>query len=85
VLIGAVAAAATVLGAIEWQRRNRPVAVVAVDAAPVRAAPYGAASAAATVPAGGAFLVDRSYGPWREVYRSDGIHGWVLGEEIIGL
>jgi len=84
-LVGAVTAAAAVLGAIEWQRRDQPVAVVIADAAPVRTAPYGAASAAATVPAGGALLVGRSYGPWREVHRKDGIHGWVLGEEILGL
>ena len=85
VLVGAVTAATTVLGVIEWERRDQPVAVVVADAAPVRTAPYGAASAAATVPAGGALLVGRSYGPWREVHRKDGIHGWVLGEEILGL
>ena len=85
VLVGAVTATAAVLGAIEWQRRDQPVAVVIAEAAPVRTAPYGAASAAATVPAGGAVLVGRSYGPWREVHRKDGIHGWVLGEEILGL
>ena len=58
---------------------------VVADAAPVRAAPYGGASAAATVQAGGALLVGRGYGPWIEVHRSDGIHGWVLGGEITGL
>jgi hypothetical protein len=84
-LLGAAAAVAVLLGAIEWQRRDRSVAVVIADAAPVRAAPYGGASAAATVPAGGALLVGRSYGPWREVRRRDGIHGWVLGEEIAAL
>ena len=84
-VVGAVTSAAVLLGAIEWQRRDQPVAVVIADAAPVRTAPYGGASAAATVPAGGALLVGRSYGPWREVHRKDGIHGWVLGEEIAGL
>src|SRR6266516_3644675 len=84
-LIGAVAVVAAGLGATEWQRRNQPVAVVTADAAPVRAAPYGAASAATTLLPGGALLVGRSYGPWREVSRKDGIHGWVLAEEIIGL
>jgi hypothetical protein len=59
--------------------------VVTADAAPVRTAPYGGASAAATISAGGALLAGRSYGPWREVHRKDGIHGWVLGEEIAGL
>jgi len=84
-LFGAVAIGASLLGAIEWRRRDRPVAVVIADAAPVRAAPYGGASAAATVQGGGALLVGRDYGPWVEVYRSDGIHGWVLGAEISGL
>jgi len=84
-LVAAVTAAAAILGAIEWQRRSSPVAVVIADAAPVRAAPYGVASAAATLQAGGALLVGRSYGPWREVHREDGIHGWVLGEEIAPL
>jgi len=84
-LFGAVAIGASVLGALEWRRQAQPVAVVIADAAPVRAAPYGGASAAATVQAGGAFLVGRGYGPWIEVHRSDGIHGWVLAGEITGL
>ena len=84
-LFAAVAIGAALLGALEWRRRDQPVAVVIADAAPVRAAPYGGASAAATVQAGGALLVGRGYGPWVEVHRSDGIHGWVLGGEIAGL
>ena len=84
-LFGAVAITASMLGGLEWRRRAQPVAVVIADAAPVRAAPYGGASAAATVQAGGALLVGRGYGPWIEVHRSDGIHGWVLGGEITGL
>ena len=84
-LIFAVALGAAILGGIELQRRDLPVVVVTADAAPVRTAPYGGASAAATVSAGGALLAGRSYGPWREVHREDGIHGWVLGEEIVGL
>ncbi|HEX9348038.1 MAG TPA: BatD family protein [Gemmatimonadales bacterium] len=84
-LFGAVAIAASVLGALEWRRRDQSIAVVIADGAPVRAAPYGGASAAATVQAGGALLVGRGYGPWVEVHRSDGIHGWVLGGEISGL
>ncbi len=84
-LFGGVAIGASILGTIEWRRRDRPVAVVIADAAPVRAAPYGGASAAATVQGGGALLVGRDYGPWVEVLRSDGIHGWVLGAEISGL
>jgi Flp pilus assembly protein protease CpaA len=85
VLFGAVVAGAALLGMIEWRRHDEPIAVVIADAAPVRTAPYGGASAAATIPAGGALLVGRSYGPWREVHRKDGIHGWVLGGEIAGL
>jgi hypothetical protein len=84
-LFAAIALGASILGALEWRRRDRPVAVVIADAAPVRAAPYGGASAAATVQAGGALLVGRGYGLWVEVHRSDGIHGWVLGGEIAGL
>ena len=84
-LIAALALSSAILGAIEWRRRDLPVVVVTAEAAPVRTAPYGAASAAATIPAGGALLAGRSYGPWREVHRKDGIHGWVLGEEIAGL
>jgi len=80
-----VAIAAGVMGALEWRRRARPVVVVTADAAPVRAAPYGGASAATTIPAGGALLTGRTYGPWLEVHRKDGIHGWVLGGEIAGL
>jgi Flp pilus assembly protein protease CpaA len=85
VLFCAVAIAASLFGVIEWRRRDQPVAVVIADAAPVRTAPYGGASAAATVQAGGALLVGRGYGPWVEVHRTDGIHGWVLGGEIAGL
>lgn len=80
-----VAIAAGVMGALEWKRRARPVVVVIADAAPVRAAPYGGASSATTIPAGGALLKGRTYGPWLEVHRQDGIHGWVLGGEISGL
>jgi len=84
-LFGAVALGASLFGALEWRRRDQGVAIVIADAAPVRTAPYGGASAAATVQAGGALLVGRDYGPWVEVHRKDGIHGWVLGGEIAGL
>jgi hypothetical protein len=73
------------LGAIEQRRRDLPVVVVVAEAAPIRSAPYGGASAAATVQTGGALLVSGDYGPWREVRRQDGIHGWVLNTEIAGL
>jgi hypothetical protein len=84
-LLLGVAVTSGVLGALEWRRRDRPVVVVTADSAPVRAAPYGGASAASTIPAGGALLTGRAYGQWREVHRDDGIHGWVLGGEIAGL
>jgi hypothetical protein len=84
-LLAVVAVTCGSLGVVEWQRRDRAVVVVTAESAPVRAAPYGGASAAATIPAGGAMLAGRSYGPWREVHRKDGIHGWVLEGEIAGL
>jgi len=84
-LIAGIAVTSGILGVMEWRRRDRPVVVVTAESAPVRAAPYGGASAAATIPAGGALLAGRSYGPWREVQRADGIHGWVLEGEIAGL
>ncbi len=85
-LFGAVAIGASIGGGIEWRRRDQAIAVaIAGGVLPVRAAPYGGASAAASVPAGGALLVGRRYGQWVEVHRADGIHGWVLGEEIAGL
>jgi oxygen tolerance protein BatD len=84
-LLAAVAVTCGSLGVVEWRRRDRPVVVVTAESAPVRAAPYGGASAATTIPAGGALLAGRSYGPWREVHRKDGIHGWVLEGEIAGL
>ncbi len=84
-ILSAFVLGSVVLGAIEWRRRDRAVVIVVAESAPVRMAPYGGASAAAAIPAGGAFLAGRSYGPWREVLRADGIHGWVLGEEVAGL
>ena len=83
--LGAIAVGAAAFGATEWRRRDRALAVVVADAAPVRAAPYGGASAAATIPGGGALLVGRSYGPWCEVRRKDGVRGWVLRAEIVPL
>ena len=82
--LAAVACGAGLFGATEWRRRTRPVAVVVTDA-PVRTAPYGGASAAATVRSGGALLVGRRYGPWLEVRRADGVRGWVLATEMVPL
>ena len=83
VALAALALGATAAGAAEWQRRELPVAVVVVAEAPVRAAPYGGASAAATVRAGAALLVGQRYGRWFEVRRPDGVRGWVLAGEIV--
>ena len=78
-------AVATVLGAREGIRQERPLAIVLNPATPVRAAPYGNASAASTVEAGAALLIERRYGPWLEVHRADGIRGWVLVTEVARL
>lgn len=84
-VLAALALASAVGGAVELRRRTRALAVVVAPEAPVRAAPYGAASAAATVRAGAALLVGRQYGPWVEVRRSDGVRGWVLNSEVVPL
>ena len=84
-LSASVAIAAWILAAVEWQRRERPVAVVILESVPVRAAPYGGASATTSLSAGAALIVGRAYGPWREVRRRDGVHGWVLEGEIAAL
>ena len=69
----------------EALRRGQPVAIVVHAATSVRVAPYGSASAAATVEAGAALLVDRSFGGWIEVHRQDGVRGWVLATEVTRL
>ncbi len=85
VALGVVALGAAGLGGAEWQRRGREIAIVVASDAPVRAAPYGGASAAATVHAGAALIVGRRYGRWVEVRRPDGVRGWVLAGEIVPL
>ena len=61
------------------------MAVVASPATPIRVAPFGAASAAATVDAGAAVVVEETYGRWLEVRRADGIHGWIETTEVVKL
>ena len=85
VALGSVALAAAALGGAEWQRRGRAVGVVVANDAPVRTAPYGGASAAATAHAGAALIMGRRYGRWVEVHRPDGVRGWVLAGEIVPL
>ncbi|HVH10883.1 MAG TPA: BatD family protein [Gemmatimonadales bacterium] len=70
------------MAARETLRRSRPIAIVLNRATAVRVAPYGSASAAATVEAGAALGVARTLGPWLEVRRGDGVHGWVLATEV---
>ncbi len=72
-------------GTAEWRGRRRPVAVVIGAATPVQVAPYGSASAGASLDAGAAVLVVRRYGRWLEVARPDGIHGWVQRSAVVPL
>ncbi|HUL03101.1 MAG TPA: BatD family protein [Gemmatimonadales bacterium] len=79
----AVTLVAAGFGALEAGHRARPVVVVVNAATPVRVAPYGSASATATVDAGAALLVAGRYGRWLAVRRDDGVRGWVLGAEVV--
>ena len=86
-ILAGCALAAAGAGAEEWQRRGAPVVVVISPATPVRAAPYGAASAGASLDPGAALLVNDSYagGLWLRVRRGDGIEGWVLASQVVRL
>jgi hypothetical protein len=83
--LGAVAALAVLCGVREQARRDRPLAIVLAPATPIRVAPYGSASAATTLDAGSALVVERRAGGWFEVRRDDGVRGWVLGSEVVRL
>jgi len=83
--LGAVAALAVLFGVREQARRDRPLAIVLAPATPIRVAPYGSASAATTLDAGSALVVERRAGGWFEVRRDDGVRGWVLGSEVVRL
>jgi hypothetical protein len=85
VSVALLTATAVGLAAREAVRRGRPVAIVMHPATSVRVAPYGSASAAATVEAGAALFVDRAFGGWLEVHRQDGVRGWVLAAEVTRL
>ena len=80
-----LALAAAAFGAAESSRRNRPVAVVIASGTAVRVAPYGTATPNSTVDAGAALLVVGHFGRWLEVRRRDGVHGWVLGSDVVPL
>ena len=78
----------SVAGGLAWReaaRRARPLAIVVDSGTPVRVAPYGAASPATALQAGAALLVMRRYGAWLEVWRADGVRGWVLASEVVPL
>ncbi len=83
----ALALVTLVLGQIERGRRARPVAVIVSPATALRAAPYGVASASATLEPGAAVLVMDSFagGRWLRVQRRDGINGWVLATQVVRL
>ena len=70
------------LAAREALRQARPVVIILNPATAVRVAPYGSASAAATIAGGAALTVERVYGPWLELRRDDGVRGWVLATEV---
>lgn len=76
---------AVAFGATEWRRRARPLAVVVVADASVRAAPHGAATATSHIAGGGAVLLGRRYGRWVEVHRADGVAGWLRDVEVVPL
>jgi len=83
-----LAALGLVAGGLAWReaaRRARPLAIVVDSGTPVRVAPYGAASPATALQAGAALLVMRRYGAWLEVWRADGVRGWVLASEVVPL
>jgi hypothetical protein len=83
--LAGLALAAAAFGTAESSRRNRAVAVVIASGTAVRVAPYGTATPNSTVDAGAALLVVGHFGRWLEVRRRDGVHGWVLGSDVVPL
>lgn len=86
-VLGVVAVAAATLGQVERQRRARPVAVIVSPATPVRAAPYGTASASTVLAPGVAVIVEDDFngGQWLRVRRPDGVNGWVQAGQVARL
>lgn len=86
-VLGVLAIAAAVGGQFERSRRDRPVAVVVSPATPVRAAPYGTASASIVLAPGTAVLVEDDFngGQWLRVRRPDGVNGWVQAGQVVRL
>ena len=85
ITLAGLAAGMAILGAMESSQRSQAIAVVLGLGTAVRVAPYGSAAANATVDAGAALLVVGQYGSWLEVRRRDGVHGWILGSEVVPL
>jgi len=83
--LAVVALVAAGLGLVEWRQRSRGVAVVLAPATPVRVAPYGSASAGASLEVGAAVLIEDHYGAWVRVARRDGVRGWVLARDVATL
>jgi hypothetical protein len=87
VVLGVVAIAAATGGQVERHRRARPVAVIVSPATPVRAAPYGTASASIVLAPGVAVIVEDDFngGQWLRVRRPDGVNGWVQAGQVARL
>ncbi len=86
-VLAALAVAALVMGQIERSHRTRPVAVIVSPGTALRAAPYGVATASATLEPGAAVLVVDAFagGRWLRVQRRDGVSGWVLAAQVVRL
>ena len=86
-VLGFLALGAALVGQIERHRRARPVGVIVSAATPVRAAPYGSASASIVLEPGVAVLVEDQFngGQWLRVRRPDGVQGWVQAGQVARL
>jgi oxygen tolerance protein BatD len=86
-VLGVLALGAAVFGQVERHRRARPVGVIVSAATPVRAAPYGSASASIVLGPGVAVLVEDQFngGQWLRVRRPDGVQGWVQAGQVARL
>jgi hypothetical protein len=83
-VLGVLATAAAVFGQVERRQRDRPVGIIVSPATPVRAAPYGSASASIVLDPGVAVLVEDDFndGQWLRVSRPDGVNGWVQAGQV---
>jgi oxygen tolerance protein BatD len=86
-VFGGLALVAVAFGQVERQRRARPVGVIVGRATPVRAAPYGSASASIVLEPGVAVLVEDAFnaGQWLRVRRPDGVNGWIQAGQLARL